>query len=153
MKLKALLASLLLAAASTVTAQTPIECTPEPKSISSMWPGIYLSKTKELCFDVRGWASFRGQNCVRNGGAIQWQGVVIVSMDGESQGRDDTTFRVRKPVVTDERLEYVIEWTRSNDWRPMQHVSINRLTGVGVSYFVTMHGGDTMNCHIAAKKL
>jgi hypothetical protein len=96
---------------------------------------------------------YQGQNCVRNGGSIEWRGVVIVTIGEESQGRNDTVFRVPNAVVTKERLEYTIEWSRGAGWHPMQHVSINRLTGVGVNYFVDMHGGDTMHCRSVEKKI
>ena len=79
--------------------------------------------------------------------------MVIVSMDGESQGRDSTRFRVNNAVVKEDHLEYVIEWSRGVAWKPMQNVKINRLSGSAVSYFVTMHGGDLYQCHLERRKI
>lgn len=137
-------------------AQSRIACKPEMNggtSIQSIWPTPYLSKKGELCFDVKGWPEYSGQNCITNGGNILWTGLVVVYMDGESRGRDSMFFRVIHPVVNDERIEYTIEWTRNNIWQPMQHVGINRLSGQAVSYFVTMNGGDSYQCHLERRKL
>jgi hypothetical protein len=156
MRLKNFSLCLCLSAATLSHAQTRIVCEPDPKdgeTINSIWPTPYLSKKGELCFDVKGWSEYSGKNCVTDGGRISWTGLVIVSTDGDSQGRDSTFFRVNRPVVTDELLEYVIEWTRDSVWRPLQHVSINRLSGEAVSYFVTMHGGDSYQCHLEKRKI
>lgn len=142
--------------ASIANAQERIVCETDPKggnSINSIWPTPYLSPKGQLCFDVKGWPEYKGQNCVANDGQIKWTGLVIVSMDGESQGRDLTQFRVVKPIVNSERLEYTIEWSRGQPWLPMQNVKINRLSGQAVSYFVTMHGGDSYQCHLERRKL
>lgn len=136
--------------------QSRIVCEPDPKAedpITSIWPAPYFSEKGALCFDVKGWSEYSGQNCVKNGGRISWNGLVIVSMDGESQGRDSTSFRIINPVINDERIEYVMEWTRSSTWQTMQNVKINRLSGEAVSYFVTMHGGDSYQCHLERRKL
>lgn len=37
---------------------------------------------------------------------------VIVDIDGESRGRDDTWFRVVHPTITDKSIEYKIEGSR-----------------------------------------
>ncbi len=84
---------------------------------------------------------------------MHWTGLVIVTEDGESQGRDSTNFRVLKPIINDEQIEYTIEWSRGQNWRPMQRVKINRLTGDAVSYFVRMHGGESYRCRLGKKAL
>ena len=141
---------------SIVQAQSRIVCAPasaDAGKITSIWPSPYLSDKGTLCFDVKGWPEYSGQNCVANGGHASWKGVVIVMEDGDSQGRDSTFFRVMKPVVNDDRIEYVIEWSRGRSWRPMQIVKINRLSGEAVSYFTTMHGGESYQCQLARRKL
>ena len=153
MSARSIVGCLLLAASSLALSQTAIVCKPETKSGRSLWPEIYLSKTDQVCFDVLGWMDYRGQNCARNGESIQWEGIIIVMVGDDSQGRDRTQLRVRNPVVTSERLEYIVEWSRGAGWRPMQRVSINRITGVGVNYFVDMHDGETIQCQKVAKKI
>jgi hypothetical protein len=136
--------------------QSRIVCTPESKggkSITSIWPDPYLSKLGQLCFDVKGWPDYSGNNCVGNGGRISWTGLVIVTVDGKSEGRDSTSFRVNRPTVNRERLEYVIEWSRGGAWKPMQSVKINRLSGEAVSYWINEHGGDSYQCHLEQRKL
>lgn len=132
-----------------IRAQQLIDCTPidGKSSITSIWPAPYLSGDR-LCFDVQSWPDFAGGNCVSNGGSVAWSGTVIVSMDDESQGRDFTRFRVIKPVISEARLTYIIEWSRGGAWKQMQNVSISRLTGDAVSYFVTMHGGESFRCRL-----
>lgn len=145
-----------LAATSIVTAaQVRIECKPTDKnSEADLWPEIYLSDSEQLCFDVAGMSGYRGNNCVRNGKSTQWHGIAIVSVNGESQGRDDTDFRVRSAVVTKEQLKYKIEWRRAGlKWQPMQIVEINRLTGQGVSWFLGMHGGESLLCRKLQKAI
>ena len=147
---------LALCTADTAHAQSLIVCEPAArngKAITSIWPTPVLSKTGNLCFDVRGWPEFSGRNCVRNGGHVAWTGLVIVSMDGVSKGRDSTSFRVNSPVVNDQNVEYVIEWSRGGHWLPMQHVAIDRLSGQAVSYFLSMTGGETYNCHLQHRQL
>jgi hypothetical protein len=136
--------------------QSRIVCAPDPKGgkpITSIWPEPYLSKIGQLCFDVKGWQEYSGQNCVLNGGHISWTGLVIVTVDGKSEGRDSTSFRVIRPIVNKERLEYVIEWSRGGAWKPMQNVKINRLSGEAVSHFINEHGGDSYQCHLERPKL
>lgn len=134
---------------------TPIICENTSKhSNTTISPSLYLSDEKTLCFDVKGWSEYSGTNCVKNGKGANWTGLVIVWEDGESQGRDSTNFRVVNPTVTDENIAYRIEWSRDDDeWRTMQHVEINRLTGVGVSHFVTEHGGETYQCKLGRKAI
>lgn len=154
MTLPRLVAMVLSLGISTIAAaQSPIECIPDPPSTTTHWPSIYLSRSNELCFDVLGWIGFQGKNCVRNGGSIQWSGVIIVYADGESKGRDETDLRVRNAVVTPERIEYVIEWSRGAGWQPMQDIRINRLTGIGFNRFINEQGADTMRCQVGKKKL
>lgn len=151
---KLLLATSLVAIVPTiVNAVTLIDCKNEDSnnSITSIWPAPYLSDSGLLCFDVKGWPKFSGSNCVANGKKIRWTGLVIVSEDDESQGRDSTNFRVSKPTVNENNIEYLIEWSRGSTWRPMQHVAINRLTGVAVNYFVLAHGGETYQCSAGKK--
>ena len=139
-----------------VQAQSRIVCEQTSKAgeqIASIWPSPYLSEKGALCFDVKGWPEYSGQNCVTNGGRISWTGLVIVNVDGESQGRDSTSFRVVTPVVNNDLIEYVIEWSRNSNWEPMQRVKINRLSGEAVSYFITMHGGEAYQCHLERRKL
>lgn len=148
-------AALLTALPSPVLALTPIDCTnQDPKhATTSIWPKPYLSDAGLLCFDVKAWPEYSGSNCVANGKSIRWTGLVIVWEDGESRGRDSTDFRVNKPLVSETRIDYTIEWSRGEAWRPMQHVSINRLTGVAVSHFVQMQGGETYQCRAGKKAL
>ncbi|MDE9536096.1 hypothetical protein [Xenorhabdus bovienii] len=148
-------AALMLSVPVMAFSASPIICENESpeNSIASIWPSLYLSDPNTLCFDVKGWPEFSGTNCVKNGKSAKWTGLVIVSEDGESYGRDSTNFRVMNPIITDERIEYQIEWSRGNEWRTMQNVAINRLTGGAVSYFVTEHGGDSYQCRISNKSI
>ena len=140
---------LLVALATQGAAQSAIKCEMDAHSSTHIWPEIYLAKSGALCFDLGA-----NENCVHNGGSIQWSAIVIVMIGDESQGRDDTRFRVRNAVVTDERLAYMIEWSRGNAWHVMQRVSINRLTGDGVNFFVNgEQGGDSMRCRAVSKKI
>jgi len=140
---------LLIVLATQSAAQSAIKCDMNPPASTHLWPDIYLSKLGSLCFDMGS-----EKNCVRNGGSIQWSAFTIVMIGDESQGRDDTTFRVRNVVVTDERLAYMIEWSRGDKWHVMQRVSINRLTGDGVNYFVDgEQGGDTMRCRATVRQI
>jgi hypothetical protein len=147
---------LLSGLASGVQGESRIVCNAEPlggAAISPIWPAPYISDKGLLCFDVKAWPEYAGQNCVADRGRISWKGTVVVSIDGASQGRDATDFRVVSPVVNRERLEYVIEWKRGSAWRPMQKVAINRLSGEAVSYFVTLHGGESYQCLLERPKL
>ncbi|MGJ0579070.1 hypothetical protein ACR71G_13475 [Xenorhabdus bovienii] len=134
---------------------SPIICENEStgNTSTSIWPSLYLSDPNTLCFDVKGWPEFSGTNCVKNGKSAKWIGLVIVFEDGESHGRDSTNFRVMNPTITDERIEYQIEWSRGDEWRTMQNVAINRLTGGAVSYLINEHGGDSYQCRIAKKAI
>lgn len=135
-----------------VAAQSPIECTFADKKGLTLWPPIYLSGA-QLCFNVKGWPEYRGQNCVGDGGTIEWHGLVIVMVGDESKGRDDYDFRVRKPKVTNELLSYTIEYRRGGGWQPMQSIEIDRMTGRGVSRLLDTHGGDALTCGRRQKKL
>lgn len=153
MKTLILVASLAATISTMANAITLIDCKNEDSknSITSIWPMPYLSGSELLCFDVKGWPQFSGSNCVANGQNIRWTGLVIVSEDEESQGRDFTNFRVSKPTVNSNHIEYIIEWSRGGAWRPMQHVAVNRLTGVAVSYLMREHGGETYQCRASKK--
>ena len=136
--------------------QSRIVCEPDDKKTNStsIYPEPYFSKQGELCFDVKGWYEYSGKNCVKNGNDTYWKGFVIVYTDDESEGRDLTSFRVIKPMITDEQLKYTIEWTRDNKtWKPMQIIHINRLSGQAVSYFLTEHGGESYHCHLEKQKI
>ncbi|OBU13306.1 hypothetical protein [Morganella psychrotolerans] len=134
---------------------SPIICESEtPGSTgASIWPSLYMQDANTLCFDVKGWPEFSGTNCVKNGKTAKWTGLVIVWEDGESQGRDSTNFRVVNPVVNNDQIQYRIEWSRGDEWRTMQNVVINRLTGGAVSYFVTEHGGESYQCRMTQKAI
>ena len=139
-----------------VQAQSRIVCEPsskDGKQIASIWPSPFLSEKGALCFDVKGSPEYSGQNCVTNGGRISWTGLVIVTIDGESQGRDSTSFRVQNPVINNKLIEYTIEWSRNSSWEPMQRVKINRLSGDAVSYFIKLHGGEPHQCRLEKRKL
>ena len=153
MKKLILVAALAAIVPTMANAVTLIDCKNEDSknSITSIWPTPYLSDSGLLCFDVKGWPEYSGSNCVANGKNTHWTGLVIVSEDDESQGRDSTNFHVSKPTVNENNIEYTIEWSRGAAWRPMQHVAINRLTGVAVSYFVREHGGETYQCRAGKK--
>lgn len=133
---------------------TPLVC--EPKNPNdqyptSIWPSPFLSGDK-VCFDIR---TDSGSSCVGNGKTTKWfTGAVIVDIDGENQGRDDTWFRVVNPTITDERIEYTIEATRDNKkWGDVSHVSINRLSGEAVDWLIGETGGTTYQCHLERKKI
>ncbi|MBQ0533473.1 hypothetical protein [Providencia huaxiensis] len=132
---------------------TPIICENQTSGEkgTSIWPSFYLSGQDTLCFDVKGWPEYSGNNCVKNGKTANWTGLVIVWEDGESQGRDSTNFRVVSPIINSDTISYSIEWSRDNEWRTMQHVSVNRLTGGAVSYFVNEHGGESYQCRASQK--
>ncbi|MBC3875986.1 hypothetical protein [Undibacterium flavidum] len=149
--------SLILALTSSIAqAQSRIMCEPsskDDKRITAIWPSPYLSEKGKLCFEVKSWTEYSGQNCVTHGGKISWKGLVIVSVDGESQGRNLRSFRVHKPVVNDELIEYTIESSRDKNWEPIQHVRINRLSGEAISYFIKLHGGEPYQCRLEKRKL
>jgi hypothetical protein len=71
-----------------------------------------------MCMNSRSYQGFQNgfaehKACVANGGNTSWlTKAVIVDIDGESQGRDDTWFRVVHPTITSERIAYKMEWTR-----------------------------------------
>lgn len=145
----------LVLASGAVLAQSRIVCTPTApgEPIAAIWPEPYLSTDGQLCFDVQSWPEYSGQNCVRDGGQIAWTGLVIVTVDGASMGRDSTSFRVDSPTIGESVIEYRIDWSRGRPWAPMQHVKINRLSGVAVSYFQTQHGGEPYQCRLAARAI
>lgn len=154
MDLKFLIFYLLTCMTVAASAQSRIVCEPQDKdgkTVAYIWPEPYLSND-ELCFDIK---VDDGKACVANGGNTSWlTRAVIVDIDGQSQGRDDTWFRVIHPTITSERIEYKIEWTRDGKtWGLMQNVSIDRLSGQAVSWWLTMHGGDSYQCHTESRKI
>lgn len=145
---------LALVALPNASAQSVITC--ESDSIetdnSSIWPQPYISAKAELCFNVRDWPEYAGKNCAPSGGSARWKGGILLLIEGESKGRDLFDFRVVNPKITDNHIQYLIEWKRDGDWQPMQNISINRLTGNGVRYFNMEHGGQSYKCHSERKK-
>jgi hypothetical protein len=146
--------SMFLAASSLASAQTLIDCQRGSNSKgAALSTPIYLSRSGQLCFDVRGLPLFSGKNCAVNGQSIRWSAVKLIFVKDESHGRDKTNFRVLSPVITPDRLHYTIEWTRGSKWNVEQIIEINRLTGYGVEYFVGEHGGTSMSCTTMQKKI
>lgn len=150
-----LLLAACLSAPFVAQANAPIICESNDPAIqiAPIWPLPYLSEAGALCFDVTAWPGFSGSNCAVQGKPAVWSGVVVVTEDGESAGRDSTQFRSVDPIVTQDRIAYSIEWTRGEGWRPMQRIEINRLTGAAVSYFVTTHGGDSYQCRLEKRAI
>lgn len=101
MKHKLLAAALMFSLPAGATTNHLIVCEPANKnhqSATGIWPAPYLLQSK-LCFNMKAQS---GSTCVKNGLTTTWFSEAgIVSIDGESQGRDDTWFRVVKPVITD----------------------------------------------------
>ena len=131
-----------------------IDCKPSVQTKSSegnLWPKFFL-KNNNLCFDVAGWMDYKGNNCLDRLGNAQWRAIVIIMQNGESQGRDETEFRVSNAKVTDQQIEYAIEWRRGGAWQLLQRVSVNRLTGEGVDWFVDEHGGTPIQCQARKQK-
>lgn len=155
MKLLKTIAALLISAPMVALSASPIICENQTQgnSETSIWPSLYMQDSNTLCFDVKGWPEYSGTNCVKNGKTAKWTGMVIVWEDGESRGRDSTNFRVVNPVINDDQIQYSIEWSRGDEWRTMQNVAINRLTGGAVSYFVSEHGGESYQCRMAQKAI
>lgn len=154
MNLKPLIFLLLMSLAASASAQTRIVCEPQNKNgdaRADIWPEPYLLKSK-LCFDI---GVKSGSACVANGGSTSWlTEAVIVSIDGVSQGRDDTWFRVESPSITKTQISYEIEWTRDGkNWQPMRVVRIDRLSGQAASMWITSHGSDSYQCHTERGKL
>lgn len=146
------LASVALTFVVNASSQTLIKCELNENSKISLWPAPYLERGN-LCFDVKGLPEFAGRNCVKQGGEVRWEAFTIVYLDGESLGRDSTKFRVIKPVITNNVIDYTIEWSRSMKWETMQHVKINRLTGDAISYFIGSNGGESYACRLSQRKL
>lgn len=154
MKRIILLTLLALPLADVAAATNMIVCEPASKndrSATGIWPVPYLSQNK-LCFNMKAQA---GSTCVKNGLTTTWfTEAVIVTVDGESLGRDDTWFKVVRPTVNDREIEYTIEVSRDKQqWLTMSKVSINRISGQAVNWFIHEHGGTSYNCHLEGKKL
>lgn len=154
MKHKLLAATLLFTLPAMASSTKLIVCVPASKNdqtATGIWPASYLTQDK-LCFNMR---AKSGDTCVKNGRTTSWfSEAVIVYIDGESQGRDDTWFRVVKPVITDREIEYTIEASRDQKrWGIMSHVSINRISGQAVDWLINEHGGTSYECHLEGKKI
>ena len=154
MKLTGLFLILSIALSSTVNAQALISCEPTLPNADgeTIWPQPYISDNGDLCFNVKGWPEYSGINCAASGGSAYWKGGILLVIEGDSKGRDLFDFRVVNPQVTDNHIEYKIEWKRDSDWQIMQNVSINRFTGTAVRYFNTEHGGQSYQCHAESRK-
>lgn len=154
MKRAILLAVLALPITDVVASTQLIACEPASKNDSSatgIWPVPYLTQNK-LCFNMKAQA---GDTCVKNGHTTTWfTEAVIVTVDGESMGRDDTWFRVARPTINEREIEYTIEASRDKkQWISMSRVSINRISGQAVDWLIREHGGTSYNCHLEGKKL
>ncbi|MDE8557613.1 hypothetical protein [Pantoea vagans] len=154
MKRMFLLTLLTLPLTAVNAATNMIICKPASKNDSSatgIWPVPYLSQNK-LCFNMKNQS---GSTCVKNGMTTIWfTEAVIVTIDGESLGRDDTWFKVARPIVNDKEIDYTIEASRDKkEWITMSKVSINRISGQAVDWFIREHGGTSYNCHLEGKKL
>ncbi|MEQ5585168.1 hypothetical protein ABN311_23695, partial [Klebsiella variicola subsp. variicola] len=83
-----------------------------------------------------------------------FQGATSVDIDGEPQGRDDTWLRVVNPTISDKKIEYKIEGSRDNKhWGVVSDVSIDRLSGEAVDWFIGEHGGTSYQCHLEGRKI
>ncbi|HCT2142733.1 TPA: hypothetical protein OTQ49_000881 [Raoultella ornithinolytica] len=79
---------------------------------------------------------------------------VIVSVDNEPKGWDDTFFRVIKSVINVKEIEYIVEDSRdSKSWFQILHVSFNRLSVHVVNWLLTEHGGTSHQCRMDAPKI
>lgn len=131
-----------------------IVCEPKDKSdqnATGIWPRPYLEEDK-LCFDIR---VDEGKACVGNARTTKWlSGAIIVNIDGKPQGRDDTWLRVVNPTISDKKIEYKIEGSRDDKhWGLVSDVSINRLSGEAVDWFIGEHGGTSYQCHLEGRKI
>ncbi|OMP89492.1 hypothetical protein BZP36_27580 [Raoultella terrigena] len=131
-----------------------IVCDPQDKNSntdSGIWPVPYLLNNK-ICFDMR---IDSGNTCAGNGRTANWfSRGVIVTVDNESKGRDDTFFRVIKPVINDKEIKYIVEVSRDGrSWFQISRVSINRLSGHAVDWLINEHGGISYQCHLEGPKI
>ncbi|WP_074423650.1 MULTISPECIES: hypothetical protein [Klebsiella pneumoniae complex] len=106
-----------------------IVCEPQDKNgntDSGIWPVPYLLNNK-LCFDMR---IDSGNTCAGNDRTANWfSRGVIVTVDNESKGRNDTFFGVIKPVINDEEIKYIVEASRDgSSWCKISHVSCDRIS-------------------------
>ena len=147
---KSILVVAALSVSSLALAQRAIECEASTK-LSRVRPGIYLNRSELLCFDVLDWSEYQGQNCVKNGQSIQWNARVPVIERDHIHAREFTQFRVRSALVTDERLNYTVEWSRGAEWHLLQQININRVTGSGA--ISRSEGSEPMQCRTVSKKI
>jgi len=150
MSAKLILVVAFLSASLPTFAQRAIECEPFVKR-SRVLPGIYLNRSEQLCFDVLGWSEYQGQNCVKHGQSIQWKATVPVIDRDQIYERESTQFRVQSAVVTDERFDYAVEWSRGGEWQILQRIAINRITGSGV--MTRKDGSEPMQCRTVPRKI
>ena len=139
-----------LSVSSLAFAQRAIECETFTKA-SRVLPDIYLNRAEQLCFDVLGWFQYQGQNCAKNGQSIQWKATVPIIERDQIHGRESTQFRVQSAGITDERLDYSVEWSRGGEWLLLQRIGINRITGSGV--ISGKEGGEPMQCRTVPRKI
>lgn len=154
MKKKCAALLMLISLSAMASEPIPLVCKPQNPSdkwATGIWPSPYLSGDK-VCFDI---SVDTGSSCVGNGKNTHWfSRAVIVDIDGVNQGRGETWFRVVNPTITEERIEYTIEATRDNkEWGAVSHVSINRLSGEAVDWFIGETGGTTYECHLEKKRI
>ena len=96
-----------------------------------------------------------GNTCAGNGRTANWfSRGVIVTVDNESKGRNDTFFRVIKPVISDKEIKYIVEASRDgSSWFQISHVSIDRLSGNAIDWLIKEHGGTSYQCHLEPPKI
>jgi len=138
-----------------LAAQTSISCSAVDSNAKfELYPSIYINSDQNLlCFNVTDWMGYKGTNCVKDRAQAQWNAIVIMfDKNSESMGRNETDFRVSNVSITNEAIGYFLEWGRSGKWWPKQRIEINRLTGNGVSWFLTEHGGLPIKCTGNARK-
>lgn len=154
MNYKPLIFTLLISLPAMASEPSLIVCEPQnanDQTATGIWPAPYLSQN-QLCFDIR---VDSGNACVSNMQTTVWfTEAVIVDIDGESRGRDDTWFRVVHPTITDKSIEYKIEGSRDKKtWGLVSNVSINRLSGQAVDWLIGEHGGTSYKCHLEGRKI
>lgn len=134
--------------------QSLISCQSTSKqSTQSIQPEPYISQTGALCFNVKSWPGYSGDNCTTTAnGTVSWQATILLIVEGDSKGRDLFYFRVTNATVSDSHISYKIQWRRDEDWQPMQNVTIDRLTGKGIRYFNSDHASEFYKCRAQRKK-
>ena len=144
MKISPPFGALLLLALSPVAAKTLI-CASEDLSAAPLLLNPYLSGSGQLCFDVRDWSDYQGNDCAGNGGSIQWQTTAAAITPRGSEQRT-VWFRVRNAVVTRERLAWAIESREGSGWKVMQRIAIDRIAGMGTGDRFSAHTDNPFRC-------